>query len=54
MEFEWEKNKANLKKHGIDFEGSRTIWMDAGLKCKVHSLTHEEPRYLAIGLYKER
>jgi len=56
MEFEWdvEKNEANLKNHGIDFEGAKTIWNGRVVEVQSSQSHHGEIRYLAIGLYKGR
>ena len=56
MEFEWnpEKNEANLRKHGIDFEGAKTIWEGRVLEVQSRQRYHAEIRYLAIGLYRGR
>ena len=56
MEFEWDtnKNEANLEKHGIDFEGARTIWDGRIVEVQSSQRHHGEARYLAIGLYKGR
>ena len=56
MEFEWDtsKNEANLEKHGIDFEGARTIWDGRIVEVQSSQRHHGEIRYLTIGLYKGR
>ena len=52
MEFEWdeEKNKINIKKHGISFETASLVFNDTyylEIFDFVHSL--DEDRYIAIG-----
>lgn len=53
LQFEWdpEKAKANLKKHGVDFEEASTIFKDPQFVSFVdeeHSA--DEERYITIGL----
>lgn len=52
MQFEWDKTKAeiNLKRHGVSFAESETVWDDyfyVGLFDDEHSV--EENRFLIIG-----
>lgn len=50
--FEWdeEKAKANLKKHGVDFDEATTVFMDPH-SLTIHDPAHstEEQRYIDIG-----
>jgi hypothetical protein len=49
-EFDFDKNKsrANLAKHGIDFEAAQELWQDPDL-LKIQAKTEGEPRFLMIG-----
>ncbi|XOV91025.1 MAG: BrnT family toxin [Bacteroidota bacterium] len=53
MEFEYDHNKSlsNLKKHGIDFEESKTLWEDQNALV-FQSKQRNEMRFLTIGLIK--
>ena len=50
-EFEYDERKSasNLKKHGIDFDTARALWLDPDL-IEVPARTEDEPRYLIVGL----
>ena len=50
MEFEYdpEKSRKNLQKHGIDFSRSQALWEDSDLLVLV-SHYPDEQRYLSIG-----
>ncbi len=53
LQFEWDPDKAkvNLKKHGVDFEEASTIFKDpqfVSFLDEEHSV--EEERYITIGL----
>lgn len=53
LEFEWDEEKAkiNLKKHGIPFETAAKVFLDDNrieIYDEVHSI--EEDRYITIGL----
>ena len=52
MRFEWdeEKSRANLKKHGVRFEDAETVWADAQ-SLEYFDVLHsvEEERYVKIG-----
>jgi hypothetical protein len=49
MNFEYDKNKSlsNKKKHGIDFEESKTLWL--GDNVILPAITKGESRYMIIG-----
>ena len=51
MEFEWdaEKSRQNVRKHGIDFAAAKTIWASDVLVYKSRRSHHGEIRWLAIG-----
>ena len=55
MEFEYDpaKSRANVQKHGIDFEDAQDLWRDSGLLILPSRLT-KEPRLLAIGKILDR
>jgi uncharacterized DUF497 family protein len=42
------KYKANLEKHGIDFEAAQELWKDPDL-LEIQAKTGGEPRFLTIG-----
>ena len=52
MIFEWdeEKNKANVKKHGIDFETAAHVFKDNN-RTEYYDIAHSvfEDRYITIG-----
>jgi uncharacterized DUF497 family protein len=52
MEFEWdeEKARANLTKHGVSFEEAKTVFDDP-LFVDVYDLDHsnDEPRFIIMG-----
>jgi uncharacterized DUF497 family protein len=49
FEFDEQKSKANLKKHGINFVDAQTLWEDPGL-VEIPAKTSDELRFLIIGL----
>ena len=53
MTFEWddEKNKINLEKHGIDFETAMLVFNDLQ-RIQIYDMEHgtEEDRYNTIGM----
>jgi len=55
MAFEWDdnKNKVNITKHGIDFVDAKEIWQGKVMEFPSPQ-DHNEERIIAIGLYKER
>jgi hypothetical protein len=52
LQFEWDerKNKANEKKHGVDFETARLVFDDPLCVTFVESVVAAEQRWHAIGL----
>ncbi len=56
MDFEWDpsKSRANLEKHGIDFQGAQTIWEGIIITLQSRQSRQGEVRHLAIGLYQDR
>lgn len=52
MQFEWDeqKNKSNLKKHGIDFETAARVFQDDE-RIEYYDAQHslDEDRYITIG-----
>ena len=50
MEFEFdpEKSRSNLDKHGIDFVTAQTLWEDNDL-LQIPARTTDEPRDMVIG-----
>ena len=56
MKFEWDKNKQriNIQKHGVDFEEAKTVFYDGEallLSDPDHSATEE--RFVILGLSKK-
>lgn len=51
IEFEFDENKSrvNLGKHGIDFYQAQGLWNDSDL-LEIPANVHDEPRYLVIGI----
>ncbi|MBI1320953.1 MAG: BrnT family toxin [Candidatus Hydrogenedens sp.] len=52
MEFEWDpiKDKANLEKHGIDFDTAIRIWNDLTVENVVELVSYDEVRIIAFGM----
>ena len=53
MKFDWdpEKNKKNVKKHGVDFREAETVFQDEmALELLDEEHSEEEDRYIIIGL----
>lgn len=48
FEFDEEKSKSNLKKHGIDFFEAQELWKDPDF-VELRARTTGELRYMAIG-----
>jgi len=53
FEFDLEKSRSNLKKHGIDFENAQKLWDEPNL-IEVRAISDDEPRYLAVGLISKK
>ncbi len=53
FEFDEDKSKSNLKKHGIDFTQAQALWDDPDL-LEVPAITVDEPRFLLIGTIKSK
>ena len=49
FEFDENKSRSNLKKHGIDFVDAQQLWNDADL-LEIPVKTIDEPRFLVIGM----
>ena len=49
FEFDENKSRSNLEKHGIDFVDAQKLWADPDL-IEVQARTTDEPRRLVIGL----
>ena len=49
FEFDDDKNKTNLKKHGIDFRAAQELWKDPDL-LEFRVKSDNERRFLVIGL----
>ena len=45
FEFDEEKSRANLAKHGIDFEAAQELWKDPE-RIEIPARTEDEPRSL--------
>jgi len=55
MEFEWDdkKNKANIKKHRIDFELAKEIFSEIRISKPDNRKDYGEDRFIALGLLGE-
>jgi uncharacterized DUF497 family protein len=51
LHFEWDerKNRANQKKHGVDFETAQLVFDDPSCVTFVERVADGEPRWHAIG-----
>ena len=53
MKFDWnpDKNKSNIKKHGVDFEEAETVFQDEmALELFDDEHSEDEDRYIIIGI----
>ena len=48
FEFDDDKSKANLEKHGIDFHVAQELWKDPDL-LEIQAKSEDERRFLVIG-----
>ena len=48
FEFDEQKSRANLKKHGIDFVDAQALWRDPDM-IEIPAKTADEPRFLIVG-----
>jgi len=48
FEFDAQKSRLNLAKHGIDFIDAQQLWSDPAI-LEIPARTTDEPRYLLIG-----
>ena len=51
FEFDEQKSRKNLAKHGIDFNEAQELWKDASL-IEVPAETTDEPRFLIVARHK--
>jgi hypothetical protein len=49
FEFDDDKSKANLEKHGIDFQAAQELWKDPDL-LEIRAKSDDEHRFLVIGI----
>lgn len=49
FEYDDDKSRANLGKHGIDFLDAQALWKDPNL-LEIQAKSDDEPRFLVIGL----
>ncbi len=53
FEYDHKKSISNLKKHGIDFEAARELWLDPEI-VEVQAKSENEPRFLVIAHMAKR
>lgn len=53
FEFDENKSRSNLEKHGIDFYTAQSLWNDSDL-IEIPANTSDEPRYLVIGMLNDK
>ncbi len=55
MEFEYDpnKSKSNKQKHGIDFEESKSLWLDIN-RLEIQARSDDEPRYALIATFNAK
>lgn len=53
FEYDDDKSKANLEKHGIDFLDAQVLWKDPDL-LEIRAKSDDEPRFLVVGLIGPR
>ena len=51
--FDAAKSESNCTKHGIDFLEAQALWSDSML-LEIPAKTDDEPRYLVIGLIRDK
>lgn len=49
FEFDGDKSRANLEKHGIDFHAAQELWKDPDM-LEIRAQSDDERRFLVIGL----
>jgi len=56
VKFEWDENKrrANITKHGFDFEGVQTVFDGVTLTVKDDRFEYDEIRYITLGFWNGR
>ena len=54
LEFEWDDNKRriNVVKHGIDFDDAKEVFFDPAAYTSLSSRTVSERRYVTVGLMR--
>ena len=53
FEYDPEKSKANLAKHGIDFEAAQALWSD-GKKAVGPTVSPDEDRWMLVAMLDEK
>ncbi len=53
FEYDDDKSRANLSKHGIDFVDAQKLWDDEDL-LEIPARTEDEPRWLVIGQIEDK
>jgi uncharacterized DUF497 family protein len=53
FEYDEDKSKANLKKHGIDFQTAQALWNDPDA-VEIETTSDIESRFLVIGLIQNK
>ena len=53
FEYDREKSRKNLAKHGLDFETAQALWDDPDL-LEIPARTVDEPRFLVIGMLAQK
>ena len=48
FEYDDDKSRVNLEKHGIDFEAACELWSDPDL-LEIPARTEDEPRFMLVG-----
>jgi uncharacterized DUF497 family protein len=56
LELEWdeEKRRANIQKHGLDFDDAKTLDWDNAIYIEDKRFSYPEPRFWASALWKRR
>ncbi len=53
FEFDEQKSRINLEKHGIDFMQAQVLWKDSNF-IEIPAKTVDEPRFLVVGRIKDK
>ena len=53
FEYDEDKSRANLEKHGIDFLAAQELWNDPSA-LEIQARSESEPRFILLGLIRNK